>query len=147
MKAVVQRVRNASVKVDNEITGQINDGILVYIGFSVDDDYSDVDWMVKKIPYLRLFKDTDGKMNLSVIDLKYEILIVSQFTLLGDCNRGRRPSYDRAARPDDALKLYNLFIELIKKNDLNIECGKFQAHMDVEYINDGPVTLILDSKE
>ena len=147
MKAVVQRVKEASVSVDNTVCGEIQRGILVYIGFDIDDNESDINWMVNKIPYLRIFSDEKGLMNLSVIDLNYDILVISQFTLLGDCKRGRRPSYSRAAKPDVANKMYKKFLELLKESGLKVESGIFQAHMNVTYNNDGPITIIIDSKE
>lgn len=147
MKAVVQRVNDATVTVDNIVTGSISRGILVYIGFDIDDTVNDINWMIKKLPYLRVFSDSNGKMNLSVNDLDYGILIISQFTLLGSCKKGRRPSYDRAMKPEDAKKMYNTFLKGMKDNYKRVESGVFQAHMDVKYINDGPVTLILDSRE
>lgn len=147
MKAIVQRVTNSIVTVDKRICGQINQGILVYVGFDIEDTEKDIDWMVKKIPFLRIFLDESGKMNLSVMDLEYDIMVISQFTLLGNCKKGRRPSYDRAARPDDAKILYNDFLSKIKKCGLTVESGEFQAHMDVTYNNDGPITIIMDSKE
>ena len=147
MKAVVQRVKEASVSVDNTVCGEIKRGILVYIGFDINDNDADINWMVNKIPYLRIFSDENGLMNLSVMDLNYDILVISQFTLLGDCKRGRRPSYSRAAKPDMANKMYNKFLELLKKSGLKVESGIFQAHMNVTYNNDGPITIIIDSKE
>lgn len=147
MKAVVQRVKNASVTVNNKIAGKIDRGILVYVGFDIDDDDGDIDWMVNKIPHLRIFTDDNNKMNLSVIDVGYDILVISQFTLLGNCKRGRRPSYDRAGSPDVAKIQYETFLDRIKDCGLKIETGVFQEHMDVEYCNDGPVTIIIDSKE
>lgn len=147
MKAVVQRVNHASVTVGNEITGSIEEGILVYIGFDIDDSESDIKWMVKKLPFLRLFSDDSGKMNLSVKDLDLGILVISQFTLLGNCKKGRRPSYDRALNPSDANKLYMKFLQHLREEYDIVEAGVFQAHMDVKYTNDGPVTLLLDSRE
>lgn len=147
MKAVVQRVNDASVTVENSVTGIISRGILVYVGFDIDDTVSDINWMINKLPYLRLFSDKDGKMNLSVDDLDYGILVISQFTLLGSCKKGRRPSYDRAMKPDSAKKMYETFMKGLKEKYTNVQSGVFQAHMDVKYINDGPVTLILDSRE
>ncbi len=147
MKAVVQRVNNASVTVEGKITGSIEEGILLYIGFEVGDDLKDIKWMVNKVPYLRVFKDDQGKMNLSVKDLNFGILVVSQFTLLGNCKRGRRPSYDRAERPEIAKELYMKFLEELQLCHLNVATGVFQAQMHVQYVNDGPITIILDSRE
>jgi len=156
MKAVVQRVSNASVSVDGKTTGQIGFGLLVYIGIAVDDDDSDVDWLVDKVTHLRIFDDAEGKMNLSLIDIVNDtpnsplsttgILAISQFTLLGDARKGRRPSWSNAAPPEKAQGLYDCFAEKIRKQGLLCECGVFQARMKVSSINEGPVTILLDSK-
>ena len=154
MKAVIQRVRNASVTVDGAITGAIDMGLLVYIGVAETDSEKDADWMADKIANLRIFEDSEGKMNLSLIDIikqpeKKEgacgVLAVSQFTLLADARKGRRPFYGDAAGPEKANTLYTYFMEKIREHDLVCEAGIFQAHMDVTYTNDGPVTIILDS--
>lgn len=147
MKAVVQRVTKASVTVDNKICGKIECGILVYIGFDIEDNEKDINWMVGKLPHLRIFNDDNNMMNLSVMDLNYEILVVSQFTLLGSCKKGRRPSYNRAMKPEDAKILYDIFLDKINQCGLVIQSGKFQEHMDVTYNNDGPITIIIDSNE
>ncbi len=147
MRCIVQRVKNASVIVNNVVTGSIDNGILVYVGFANDDTENDIKWMLNKLPSLRIFKDSDNKMNLSVIDMQYSILVVSQFTLLGSCKKGRRPSYGGAATSDDARIMYNDFLDRLKNCGLRVESGLFQAHMDVSYTNDGPITLIVDSKE
>lgn len=147
MKCVVQRVKNASVTVEKKVTGAIDDGILVYVGITHEDTEKDVDWLLNKIPNLRIFQDINGKLNLSVKDLNYGILVVSQFTLMASCKKGRRPSYDMAAKPEYAKGLYDLFIDKMKKDGLNIQTGVFREHMDVEYVNDGPITVIVDSKE
>ncbi len=143
MKAVVQRVKSASVKVDNKITGQIQQGLLVYLGVSKDDKEKDVDFFVNKIANLRIFDDKEGKMNLSVLSLNYEILLVSQFTLYGNVKKGFRPSFQEAASPEKANYLYELFIQKLKQTGLKIRTGVFQAMMDVQSINDGPVTIII----
>lgn len=147
MKCVVQRVKNASVTVNSKITGAIDDGILVYVGVTHDDTEKDVDWLLNKIPNLRIFQDDKGKLNLSVKDLNYGILVVSQFTLMASCKKGRRPSYDMAAKPEYAKDLYELFINKMKSEGLNIQTGVFREHMDIEYVNNGPITVIVDSKE
>ncbi len=147
MRVVVQRVRNASVTVDGEVTGKIDNGILAYVGFDIDDDKTDINWVANKLPNLRIFNDSDNKMNLSVVELNYGILVISQFTLLGSCKKGRRPSFDRAAKPEIAKKMYDEFIDTLKDSDIDIQTGVFQAHMDVKYVNDGPITIIIDSKE
>ncbi|RCW43790.1 MULTISPECIES: D-aminoacyl-tRNA deacylase [unclassified Halanaerobium] len=148
MRAVVQRVKSASVEADKEITGEIGPGLLIFLGVGNDDDQSDADYLVNKIVNLRIFNDKDGQLNLSAVDLQKDILIVSQFTLFGDCRKGRRPSFFDAAPPDAAEILYNYFVYEIKNStDLKVETGVFQAMMDVVLINDGPVTLLIDSKK
>ena len=152
MIAVVQRVKNASVSVKNTIRGKISGGLLVYLGVSVDDSTSDADWMSEKISNLRIFDDNDGKMNLSLNDLKSQssdngILVISQFTLLGDVQKGRRPSNAKAANPEKAKQLYEYFIRNINNKGLLCESGEFQKFMLVNYTNAGPVTIILDSKK
>jgi len=147
MRAVVQRVSEASVEVDNKIIGKINNGLLVLLGVGKDDSEEDVKYLAEKIVNLRIFDDKDGKMNLSLLDVNGELLIVSQFTLYGDCRRGRRPSYSESAPPEKAEKLYNLFVDFSKKSGLKVETGRFGAYMKVSLVNDGPVTLLLDSKK
>jgi len=154
MKAVVQRVRNASVTVNNLLTGSIDRGLLVYLGVAAEDTKKDAEWMAEKITYLRIFEDTEGKMNLSIMDIigldensdkMVGVLTVSQFTLLGDASKGRRPYYGAAANPEKAKALYEYFMSEVGKHGLMSEAGIFKAHMDVQYINDGPVTILLDS--
>jgi len=147
MRAVVQRVSEASVEVDNKIIGKINNGLLVLLGVGKDDSEEDVKYLAEKIVNLRIFDDKDGKMNLSLLDVNGELLIVSQFTLYGDCRKGRRPSYSESATPEKAEKLYNLFVDFSKKSGLKVETGRFGAYMKVSLVNDGPVTLLLDSKK
>ena len=147
MRAVVQRVTRASVKVDNEITGEIGPGLLVLLGVAHDDAESDADCLAEKIAGLRIFEDKAGKMNLSVIDAGGAVLAVSQFTLYGDVRRGKRPSFDAAARPERARELYEYFVGRIRAAGLRCETGRFQAMMDVELVNSGPVTILLDSKK
>ena len=146
MRAVVQRVTEARVTVDDEVTGAIQAGVVVLLGVTDDDSEKDVHYLVDKIANLRIFPDAEDKMNLSLLDIRGEALIVSQFTLLGDCRKGRRPSYAHAAPPELAKRLYELFIEKMKQR-LPIACGRFQAMMQVHLINDGPVTLMLDSRK
>ena len=147
MRIILQRVKEASVKVDGEVIGRIGEGIVVLLGVGKEDEEHDVDYLVDKVVNLRIFEDEEGKMNNSVIDTGGEVLVVSQFTLYGDCRKGRRPSYDSAAPPELAEKLYELFVEKIKQRGINVQTGKFRAMMDVHLINSGPVTLNLDSKK
>ena len=142
-KAVVQRVASASVKVDGEIIGSINMGLLVYLGVGKDDIQKDVEFFANKIANLRIFEDENGKMNLSALTLKYDILVVSQFTLYGDVKKGFRPSFQDAAEKDAANSLYELLVEKLKERGLKVETGVFQAMMEVESINDGPVTILI----
>lgn len=145
MKVVVQRVKEASVTVGNEITGVIENGLLLLVGIHEDDTNNQLTWMCDKIMKLRIFEDEDGKMNRSVSDVKGGILVVSQFTLYGDAKKGTRPSFIAAARPEKAEPMYNQMIEYFKSNSsLTIQGGKFGAMMDVHLINNGPVTLILE---
>ncbi len=146
MKIVVQRVKNANVKVDGKIVGEISEGLMLLVGVSEDDDKNDADWLIKKILDLRIFSDNDGKMNLSVKDISGDILCVSQFTLISDYKKGNRPSYIRAANPEKAIPLFDYVKDELKKSDLKIESGIFGADMKVSLLNDGPVTLVLDSK-
>jgi len=147
VRAVVQRVSQAKVTVDGEITGEIRKGIVVLLGIGQDDTEKDIQYLSDKIVNLRIFEDENGKMNISLLDIEGELLIVSQFTLYGDCRKGKRPSYDKAARPENAEALYDKFVEACRKYDIKVETGKFQAMMMVEIHNDGPVTLLLDSKK
>jgi len=147
MRAVVQRVSRASVKVDGQIVGQIDVGLLVLLGVGQDDAESDADYLVDKITGLRIFEDADGKMNRSVIDEGGAMLAVSQFTLFGDVRRGKRPSFDAAARSEQAKKLYEYFVEKVRAAGVRCETGTFQAMMKVELANEGPVTILLDSKK
>lgn len=146
MKIVVQRVKEANVKVEGEIVGEISEGLLLLIGVSEDDIKNDADWLVKKILDLRIFSDNDSKMNLSVKDISGEILCISQFTLISDYKKGNRPSYIKAAKPETAISLFDYFKNELKKSNLKIESGIFGADMKVSLLNDGPVTLVLDSK-
>jgi D-aminoacyl-tRNA deacylase len=145
MRAVVQRVSRASVKVDGITVGEIGAGLLVLLGVAQDDKESDADYLVDKIAGLRVFEDADEKMNLSVKDVSGAVLAVSQFTLYGDVRRGKRPSFDAAARPEQAKKLYEYFVERVRASGLKCETGTFQATMSIELLNEGPVTIMLDS--
>lgn len=147
MKVVIQRVKKAQVEVQNELVGQIAKGLLILLGVEQDDDTSDIDFLVTKIINLRIFDDPDGKMNLSSKELQTQFLVVSQFTLLGDCRRGRRPSFDRAADPQKGEKLYTEFVQKLKNEGFHVETGRFRAMMDVSLTNDGPVTFVIDSKD
>jgi len=152
MKTVVQRVLNASVSADNVVKGKIESGLLVYLGVAHNDSEKDADRLAEKIMYLRIFNDADGKMNLSLKDLtdaghNCGVLCISQFTLLADARKGRRPSWHNAAPPEKAKELYEYFINAVKKHGLICESGEFQADMKVSYTNDGPVTILLDTEE
>lgn len=147
MRAVIQRVKEASVEVDEKIIGQINNGLLVLIGFEPEENQEDFDWIIKKITQLRIFDDENGVMNKSVVDTEGDLLIVSQFTLHANCKKGNRPSYIRAAKPDLAVPYYEKFIaETEKLINKKVQKGKFGSDMKVKLLNDGPVTIILDSK-
>ena len=145
MRAVVQRVSRAQVAVQGEVTGRINRGIVVLLAVGNADGESDADYLADKIVGLRIFEDESGKMNLAVSDIRGEVLVVSQFTLYGDVRRGKRPSYDQAAPPQQARELYEHFVERIRATGLVCETGHFQETMQVELVNEGPVTIILDS--
>lgn len=147
MRAVVQRVKKSHVETNNKIVGEIGKGLMVLLGISEDDKIEDVEYMVEKIINLRIFEDSENKLNLSLLDVGGEILVVSQFTLYGDCRKGRRPSFVRAARPEKAQELYDLFISKLKEKNIKTESGIFQADMTVHIENDGPVTLIIDSEK
>ena len=147
MRAVLQRVSRAKVTVDGEITGEIAHGILVLLGVSVSDTEKEANLLVDKTVNLRIFDDQDGKMNLSVGDVGGGLLVVSQFTLYADSRKGRRPSYINAARPDEANRLYEYFVSKARQRCERVETGRFQAMMDVELVNEGPVTIILDTNE
>jgi D-tyrosyl-tRNA(Tyr) deacylase len=145
MRAVVQRVSKASVVVDEQVVGEIGTGLLVLLGVSTTDTEADADYLAEKIAGLRIFEDGDGKMNRSVADVGGAVLAVSQFTLYGDARRGKRPSFDAAARPERARELYDRFVAQIRQRGLGCETGQFQAMMAVSLVNQGPVTILLDS--
>lgn len=146
MRAVVQRVHEASVAVDGKITGKINKGLLVLLGVGEEDDDKDLDYLVEKIVGLRIFQDENDKMNLSLLDVGGELLVVSQFTLYGDVRKGKRPSFSTSARPDVGNIYYEKFISKTREQGITTETGVFGAHMDVSLVNNGPVTILLDSK-
>lgn len=147
MRAVVQRVKSASVSVEGETVAKTGAGILVLLGIAADDTQKDMEYIADKCIHLRIFEDADDVMNLSVDDIGGEILLVSQFTLYGDARKGRRPSYSKAAPPDTANSLYEQAVSVFRQKYANIKTGRFQAHMEVELINDGPVTILLDSNK
>lgn len=147
MRAVVQRVKEANVSVDGELIGSINKGLLVLLGVKVGDKDEDFLYIQRKVYNLRIFDDENGVMNKSLLDLGYDLLLVSQFTLYGDARKGNRPSYVQAAKSEEATYYYEKFIEESKKNNIKVEHGKFGADMDVSLINDGPVTILLDSEK
>ncbi|HEY2420170.1 MAG TPA: D-aminoacyl-tRNA deacylase [Neobacillus sp.] len=146
MRVVVQRSKGAKVTVNGEITGQITNGLVLLVGVTHADKQEDAEYLADKVANLRIFEDQDEKMNLSLLDVGGEILSVSQFTLYGDCRKGRRPNFMAAARPDYANQMYEVFNSLLRDKGIIVETGRFGAMMDVDLINDGPVTLILESK-
>ncbi|GAB1303854.1 MULTISPECIES: D-aminoacyl-tRNA deacylase [Bacillus] len=147
MRLVVQRVTSASVKVEEEITGAINEGYMVLVGVTHEDTEEDVHYLAEKLAHLRIFEDENGKMNLSLLDVKGSVLSVSQFTLYGDTRKGRRPNFMKAAKPDVANSLYECFNETLREKGIHVETGRFGAMMDVSLTNSGPVTMLMDSKE
>jgi len=146
MRVVIQRVKEAQVKVAGEIVGQIARGMLIFLGVARDDSRTGADYLVKKITELRIFEDTQGKMNVSAHQALAQFLVVSQFTLYGNCDKGRRPSFDQAADPAQGEALYNYFVQQLKATGSKVQTGQFKAMMDVSLINDGPVTFVIDSK-
>ncbi|WP_019138161.1 D-aminoacyl-tRNA deacylase [Peptoniphilus timonensis] len=147
MRAVVQRVKRASVSVDGELISKIDKGIMLLLGIEEHDEEKDLEYILKKVTKLRIFDDEEGVMNKSLLDYGLEILVVSQFTLYGDARKGNRPSYVRSAKFDDGIILYEKFIEELEALGIKVEKGKYGADMDVELINDGPVTILLDSSK
>lgn len=146
MKVIVQRAKEASVEVDGEIIGRIDHGLMLLVGITHDDTIDDVRYVADKVAHLRIFEDERGKMNLSLLDVAGAVLSISQFTLYGDCRKGRRPSFVHAAKPDLAEKLYEAFNDSLRDKGITVETGKFGAMMDVRFTNNGPVTLIVESK-
>jgi D-tyrosyl-tRNA(Tyr) deacylase len=147
MRAVLQRVTRASVRVEDEVVGQIGRGLLVLLGVAQDDTERDAEYLAEKIAQLRIFDDTEGKMNLSLVDTEGELLVVSQFTLYGDVRRGRRPSWIEAAPPEQAEALYDKFVLIARRHVKEVATGSFRRMMQVELTNDGPVTILLDSRK
>ena len=146
MRAVIQRVKQSLVTVENQTVGKIGNGLLVFLGVAKQDGDRDADYLADKIANLRIFEDENGKMNRSLLETSGEMLVVSQFTLLGDCRKGRRPSFINAAGPNQANALYERFVSLVRQKGISVQTGQFQTMMAVSLINDGPVTLILESK-
>lgn len=146
MRAVIQRVKKSSVIVNNKIIGKIGSGLLVFLGVTREDEKKDAVYLAEKIPNLRVFEDKNSKMNRSLLETGGELLVVSQFTLLGDCRKGRRPSFSKAAGPDKAKELYEYFVNQVKLRGVKVKTGQFRAIMSVSLINDGPVTLIVESQ-
>ncbi|QIB26531.1 D-aminoacyl-tRNA deacylase [Caloranaerobacter azorensis] len=147
MRAVVQRVTKASVSIEGVVVGSINKGLLVLLGVGQDDNEKDLDYLCDKIANLRIFEDENGKMNKSLVDINGELLVVSQFTLYGDVRKGRRPNFMNAAEPKKAESMYLEFVNRTREKGIKVETGRFGEHMHVELINDGPVTILLDSKK
>ncbi len=147
MRLVVQRVKQASVRIQNETVGEIGPGLLIFLGVGQDDTEEDVGYLVEKVLHLRIFADRQGRLNLSLTDIHGSLMIVSQFTLWGDCRKGRRPSFSHSAPPEKAEPLYQLFIQKATEAGLTVAAGRFQELMEVYSINDGPVTLLLDSQK
>ncbi|MCK9235612.1 MAG: D-aminoacyl-tRNA deacylase [Acholeplasmataceae bacterium] len=145
MRVIVQRVKKARVEVDQEVKGQIEAGFLLLVGIAKTDQEENIRWMAKKIAHLRVFEDENQKLNLSLLDKKYPVLSVSQFTLYGDTKRGNRPSFTEAASGDEAIRLFELFNDALHQYGIHVESGVFGAYMDVHLVNDGPVTIIIDS--
>lgn len=147
MRAVIQRVKEAHVRVEGKIIGRIRQGLLVLLAVAKEDSFKDADYLIEKLLHLRIFEDNDGKMNLSSLEVHGEFLVVSQFTLYGDCSQGRRPSFDQAADPKKAEEIYNYFVGNLRKHNSTpgVETGLFRAMMEVSLVNDGPVTFILES--
>ena len=147
MRAVVQRVHTCSVSVDDKTVGQIEKGLLVYLGVEKEDEDEDLQYLVDKVCGLRIFSDSDGKMNLSVQDINGQLMVISQFTLCADTRKGKRPSYNNAASPQMGDQYYNRYIDAVRAKGIKVETGVFGAKMQVKYTNDGPVTILLDSKK
>lgn len=147
MRAVVQRVSESSVVSDGQLTGKIDGGLMVLLGVAQGDEERDAKYLAEKITGLRIFEDAAGKMNRSLLDIGGAMLVVSQFTLLGDCRRGRRPSFVEAGPPEEAERLYEYFVALVEQQGVDVQCGRFRTHMDVTLVNDGPVTLLVDSRK
>ena len=147
MRAIVQRVKSANVQIDGQLVAEIESGLLIFLGISIDDQQSDIDYLIRKIANLRIFRDDDLRMNKSLLDVGGQALVVSQFTLYGDCRKGRRPNFSQAAKPEKAHQLYQVFVNQLLHLGVDVKTGVFQATMEVELTNDGPITILLDSKK
>ncbi|MCH2574378.1 D-aminoacyl-tRNA deacylase [Candidatus Poribacteria bacterium] len=147
MRAIVQRVKSANVQIDGQLVAEIESGLLIFLGISIDDQQSDIDYLIRKIANLRIFRDDDLRMNKSLLDVGGQALVVSQFTLYGDCRKGRRPNFSQAAKPEKAHQLYQVFVNQLLQLGVDVKTGVFQATMEVELTNDGPITILLDSKK
>lgn len=147
MRAIVQRVKSANVQIDGQLVAEIESGLLIFLGISIDDQQSDIDYLISKIANLRIFRDDDLRMNKSLLDVGGQALVVSQFTLYGDCRKGRRPNFSQAAKPEKAHQLYQVFVNQLLQLGVDVKTGVFQATMEVELTNDGPITILLDSKK
>ena len=147
MRAIVQRVKSANVQIDGQLVAEIESGLLIFLGISIDDQQSDIDYLIRKVANLRIFRDDDLRMNKSLLDVGGKALVVSQFTLYGDCRKGRRPNFSQAAKPEKAHQLYQVFVDQLLQLGVDVKTGVFQATMEVELTNDGPITILLDSKK
>ena len=147
MRAIVQRVKSANVQIDGQLVAEIESGLLIFLGISIDDQQPDIDYLIRKIANLRIFRDDDLRMNKSLLDVGGQALVVSQFTLYGDCRKGRRPNFSQAAKPEKAHQLYQVFVNQLLQLGVDVKTGVFQATMEVELTNDGPITILLDSKK
>ena len=145
MRVVIQRVKSAQVSVEDTVVGKIGKGLLVFLGIAKDDTAQDLEFLVNKVTQLRIFEDAQEKMNLTIAEAKGDFLVVSQFTLLGDCEKGRRPSFDKAADPKMGEEFYDRFVERLRQEGFKVETGRFRAMMDVALVNDGPVTFVVES--
>ena len=147
MRAIVQRVKSANVQIDGQLVAEIESGLIIFLGISIDDQQSDIDYLIRKVANLRIFRDDDLRMNKSLLDVGGQALVVSQFTLYGDCRKGRRPNFSQAAKPEKAHQLYQVFVNQLLQLGIDVKTGVFQATMEVELTNDGPITILLDSKK